>query len=53
MERANAFIRKGAVTPFRLLLEDLAETPEFPSIEHERGDLERKGVSWAVPSQPP
>ena len=36
--RANAFIRKGTVNPFKFLLKDLAGTPEFSSIEHERDD---------------
>lgn len=40
MGRVNLFIRKRAVNPFKFLLKDLAETPEFSSIEDERDDLE-------------
>ena len=39
MGRAKAFIRKGTVNLFKFLLKDLAETPEFSSIKHERDDL--------------
>lgn len=52
MGRTKVFIRKRAVLSFKFLLRDLAETPEF-SIEHKRDDLERKGFSSAVTSQPP
>lgn len=40
MGRVKVFIRKGAVNPFKFFLKDLAETPEFSSIEDERDDLE-------------
>ena len=40
--RAKAFIRKGTVNLFKFLLKDLAETPEFSSIKHERDDWKWK-----------
>lgn len=40
MGRVKVFIGKRAVNPFKFFLKDLAETPEFSSIEDERDDLE-------------
>lgn len=48
--KVHAFIRKRAVNPFKFLLKDLAEPPEFSSLEDERDDLEHKGFSSAVAS---